>query len=130
MHLRPTFLTAFLLMTLATHAATTFAAPSLEAPEKEILSVTPPLSFAVDSGLEKNRRFWVSIYTRYYTYQGLIHDASGEEHFFAKLTAVKVKEIRSRYVRGVFGVKRLAKMFGVSHQTVWSIIKFKAWKSV
>lgn len=62
--------------------------------------------------------------------KGLIHDASGEEHFFAKLTAVKVKEIRSRYVRGVFGVKRLAKMFGVSHQTVWSIIKFKAWKSV
>ena len=47
-----------------------------ETEEKDhILDVTPKLTFQVDDRLKKNVDFWISIYTKYGTDQGLIHDA-------------------------------------------------------
>ncbi|MBI4924900.1 MAG: lytic transglycosylase domain-containing protein [Bdellovibrio sp.] len=43
--------------------------------EKHIYTVMPRLTFKVEGGLEKNLKFWTNIYTQYYTYQGMIHDA-------------------------------------------------------
>jgi membrane-bound lytic murein transglycosylase D len=40
-----------------------------------ILDITPKLNFQVDDRLQKNKDFWISIYTKYGTDQGLIHDA-------------------------------------------------------
>jgi hypothetical protein len=62
--------------------------------------------------------------------KGRMNDVYGEEHYFSKLTVVSVSEIRSRYVFRKYGIKRLGKLYGVSPQTIWCIIKRKAWKSV
>jgi membrane-bound lytic murein transglycosylase D len=34
----------------------------------------PPVPLEVEGALKKNFDFWVSVYSRYYTYQGLVHD--------------------------------------------------------
>jgi membrane-bound lytic murein transglycosylase D len=79
MTFRAALLQLALMLALTANARAT---PTIETPDKEILSVTPPLTFAVESGLEKNRQFWISIYTQYYTYQGLIHDAKYIDHIY------------------------------------------------
>ena len=45
-----------------------------------------------------------------------------------KLTAQKVKEIRSKYNPHVYGKKRLAEEYGVSTSVIYRIIKGKSWK--
>lgn len=52
----------------------------------------------------------------------------GEKHRDAKLTAVQVSEIRSRYCRG--NGPELAKEFGVAVHTVYAAVKRKSWKHV
>ena len=52
----------------------------------------------------------------------------GEDAFHAKLTWKKVSEIRRRYIRGVFGVPRLAKIYSVNNKTMFSIIHNRTWK--
>ena len=44
-------------------------------PEKEILSVWPYPVFSVDMRLRENVKFWVSIYTKYYSHEGVVHDS-------------------------------------------------------
>jgi hypothetical protein len=52
----------------------------------------------------------------------------GERHYAAKLTWHEVRAIRARYVRGVYGVIRLAKAYGVSERTVREILRGRRWK--
>jgi hypothetical protein len=51
----------------------------------------------------------------------------GEDHARAKLTWQQVEQIRSRYVPGVFGIKRLAKEFEVSKRTIQFILRRRTW---
>jgi hypothetical protein len=54
----------------------------------------------------------------------------GEEAPRARLTEVQVREIRARYVRGVFGAKRLAKEYGVGPRVIEHVIHRRTWKHV
>ena len=47
---------------------------------------------------------------------------------WAKLTNRQVSAIRSQYIRGKIGYKRLGKKFGVSWQLVALVVKGKVWK--
>lgn len=47
---------------------------------------------------------------------------------FAKLTTAEVKEIRNRYVFGIFGCKKLAAIYGTSYQNIRLIVKNKSWQ--
>jgi hypothetical protein len=60
---------------------------------------------------------------------GLIAVARGETHTYAKLTEVKVREIRKRFAEGESGNK-LAGVFGVTSGAIGAIIRRKAWKHV
>lgn len=42
----------------------------------------PPEAFAVDARMRRNVEFWVSIYSKYTTNQGLIHDAKYVDHVY------------------------------------------------
>ncbi|HLE01275.1 MAG TPA: lytic transglycosylase domain-containing protein [Bdellovibrionota bacterium] len=44
-------------------------------PEGNLIQITPPARFSVDDRMSKNVDFWVQVYTKYSTGQGLIHDA-------------------------------------------------------
>ncbi|MGZ3709690.1 MAG: transglycosylase SLT domain-containing protein, partial [Bdellovibrionota bacterium] len=50
--------------------------------ERHAFTITPPLQFSVDERLKRNVNFWVGIYTQYYTYQGLVHDAKYIDHVY------------------------------------------------
>src|SRR5438270_510384 len=58
------------------------ADPSALGSEGKALSINAPLLFSVDARMKKNVDFWVSIYTRYYTHQGVIHDAKYIDHVY------------------------------------------------
>lgn len=55
---------------------------------------------------------------------------SGESHYKTKLTDADVLEIRRRYVKGVYGFKRIAKDFGIGDPQVVKIIQRKSWKHI
>ena len=54
----------------------------------------------------------------------------GERHPNARLTEADVRAIRRLYQPRVYGTPRLAREFGVSVQTIHSIVTGKAWKEV
>lgn len=54
----------------------------------------------------------------------------GEGGSKAVLTNEQVLEIRERYVKGVVGVKRLAKEYGVNHSSIYKIVTRKHWKHI
>ena len=57
------------------------------------------------------------------------HLPHGEQHWHAKLTANKVREIRHRYaVGGDISQPTLAREFGVSQHAIWCIIHRKTWR--
>ena len=64
--------------------------------------------------------------------RGRAKPSAGEGHCSAKLTADQVREIRRRYVPGVYGKGPhvLAKEFGVSKQSIQSLLKGKTWRTV
>src|SRR4051794_31788830 len=51
------------------------ADPSLPGPGGDFLTIMPRDRFAVDHRLRKNVDFWIQIYSKYTTQQGLIHDS-------------------------------------------------------
>jgi hypothetical protein len=51
----------------------------------------------------------------------------GEENKRAKLTNKNVTQIRNKYVKGIYGYKRLAKEFKVSEASIVNIISRKTW---
>lgn len=52
----------------------------------------------------------------------------GEQHHWTVLSEEQVLEIQNKYRRGVFGYKRLAKMYGVSPATIARIINRISWR--
>jgi hypothetical protein len=52
----------------------------------------------------------------------------GEDKYNSKLTWEKVREMRSKYKRGTYGVPRIAKEYGVNQKTVFCIIHNTGWK--
>jgi hypothetical protein len=55
---------------------------------------------------------------------------TGEQCPWHKLTEKQVKKIRSEYIPFINGYKNLGKKYGVSWQTIVSIIKNKSWKHI
>ncbi len=70
---------------------------SIWGPEGTFLSLLPRYRFSVDDRLHKNVAFWVQIYTQYYTYQGVVHDAKYIDHVYEiidlKNSAIKSSKI-------------------------------------
>lgn len=62
--------------------------------------------------------------------RGRIPDNRGERHGHARLTAVKVREIRARYdgTRGI--VQRLAIEYGISRQSITDLLNGRTWTHV
>ena len=73
--MRPLAVALSITLFLATVVTTAQASPREPEENDHILDITPKLTFQVDDHLKKNVDFWVSIYTKYGTDQGLIHDA-------------------------------------------------------
>lgn len=79
--------------------------PSAHLSEGSSLSITTPAKFSVDERMRKNVDFWLSIYTQYYTYQGLIHDAKYVDHVYEVLdfhegagsSSRKIKEAKRKW---------------------------------
>lgn len=47
-----------------------------------------------------------------------------------KLTDEKVREIRKKYIKGVYGFRKLSKEFGVKNPTIIKILRNEAWAHV
>jgi len=56
--------------------------------------------------------------------------ASGENQGAAKLTEIKVSEIRKLYATGKYTQRQLAAQFAVDQKAIWSILTGKTWKQV
>lgn len=56
------------------------------------------------------------------------HHVRGEDHHSAKLTEEDVVDIRNLYVPHSFGIRRIAKMYGVRPYTVYLIVNNLSWK--
>lgn len=54
----------------------------------------------------------------------------GERSPMAVLTESAVREMRSKYRKGLYGYKRLAKEYGVNELTVYAVINRQTWKHV
>lgn len=54
----------------------------------------------------------------------------GERHFAAKLNEAKVREIRSMYDTGEYGMRELGRKFGVHHGVISKIVHNKLWIGV
>lgn len=56
--------------------------------------------------------------------------ALGEKNSHAKLTANDVRAIREEYAKGRISQERLGKRYGVSQQSIYAIVRFRAWRHV
>jgi hypothetical protein len=54
----------------------------------------------------------------------------GAKHHNAKMTAAKVRQARKSYDTGKWTISDLARKYGISHQTMWSIVHRKTWAHV
>jgi hypothetical protein len=54
----------------------------------------------------------------------------GEDSVNAILTEEKVIEIRKRYIKGIVGLKFLAKEYGVAWPTIADVVKRKSWRHI
>lgn len=61
---------------------------------------------------------------------GQINWAKGDDHCCAKLTAVKVREIRRRYAAGGISHHALAGEYGVSYSAVYGAVTRRTWKHI
>jgi len=59
----------------------------------------PPLKFSVDGPLRKNVQFWVDIYSKYYTYQGVIHDSKHIDKVYEIIDFQTLQLSQSRVIR-------------------------------
>ena len=59
---------------------------------------------------------------------GMINN-NGENNPCSKLSLSQIKKIRSKYIKGKYGYKRLAKEFNVSGSAIYNIIKNNRWAS-
>lgn len=63
----------------------------------------------------------------HYQHLGIVH---GEKHFFAKMSADKVREMRAMYEAGGVSIKALGARYGVSFAAARKIIKRETWRHV
>lgn len=61
---------------------------------------------------------------------GLLVNPVGEDHWCAKLTEEKVKEIKDKYIPRIYTQNMLAKEYGVSREAIKCILYNKTWKFV
>lgn len=61
---------------------------------------------------------------------GLLVNPKGEEHWCAKLSEEKVKEIRKKYKPHIYTQKMLADEYGVSRSNIKFILANKIWKDI
>lgn len=61
---------------------------------------------------------------------GLLVHHKGEEHWCAKLSEEKVKEIRKKYKPNIYTQKMLADEYGVSRSNIKLILANKIWKDI
>ncbi len=55
---------------------------SYRGPDRSMLTLSVPLQFAVNERMQKNVDFWLRIYSQYFSYQGLVHDAKYVNHIY------------------------------------------------
>lgn len=67
--------------------------------QEHILDMIPPLQFSVDNRMKQNVEFWVRIYSKYNSSQGLIHDAKYIDHVYEVLDLGSAGGSTSRQVR-------------------------------
>ena len=70
----------------------------------------------------------VSEETKYKMSQVNIGKHAGEKHQLAKLTWIKVREIREMYSAGNISQSKLAVQYGVKNATISDIITHKTWR--
>lgn len=61
---------------------------------------------------------------------GTFRDIKGSKHHLAKLTEIKVLQIREQYASGLFSQEQLAEHFEISQQTVSDITRKKLWRHI
>lgn len=61
---------------------------------------------------------------------GLLKITKGEDRSTAKLTEVHVRTLRQCYATGKYSGRFLAKLFGIGHTTLRSIVNRRKWKHV
>jgi len=54
----------------------------------------------------------------------------GEQHWIAKLTAKKVRDIRMRYAKGGATLTELGRKYGAHFVTIWDVVHRRTWKHV
>lgn len=59
-----------------------------------------------------------------------VNHRSGEDHGGAKLTETDVREIRGKYKKNQYGVRRLAKEYAVRPYTIHGIVNNNTWKEL
>ncbi|HEY1078664.1 MAG TPA: lytic murein transglycosylase, partial [Bdellovibrio sp.] len=67
-------------------------------------------AFAIPKGMEKQVQFWVDIYTKYSSNQGVIHDAENVENVYevvdlTGLTTERAKQKKIDQVKAIIGLK-------------------------
>ena len=62
--------------------------------------------------------------------KGRLNPPIGERAGAAKLTVLKVIQIRMLYQPGIVSLSQLAKLFEISERSIWGIIHRKSWKHV
>jgi membrane-bound lytic murein transglycosylase D len=72
---------------------------SVSRPEQHLRPVIPFDQFSVDSRLRSNMNFWVQIYGKYTSREGLIHDAKYIDHVYQVLDLSQGEESSSQRIR-------------------------------
>ena len=57
-------------------------------------------------------------------------DELGEKNHNSKLTEKQIREIRKKYIKGILGFRKLAKIFNVSNPNISLIVTRKRWKHI
>ncbi len=93
-----------ILLLITAFDATAWASPHERADpfneaRSHVRTIMPKLQFAVDGALRKNVEFWIRIYTEYYTYQGVIHDAKNVDRVYEILDFRADPSRQEKFVR-------------------------------
>jgi len=80
---------------------------------RHVFTVMPPLQFAVDQRLRKNVDFWIDIYSKYTSRQGLIHDAKYIDHVYEVIDLDRAsrgtRDAKNRWKKVLLSVHRKQK---------------------
>ena len=57
-------------------------------------------------------------------------NSKAEKHGSSKLTIDQVKEIKSSYIKGVYGYRQISNKYGVDQKSIYNIVKDITWKTI